>query len=123
MYLNQDLHKEFQYKDVTETKLQGASNFIFNGSVSYNSQTEKPLIATVTGNYSSDKIFSLGAPRSQAQRATLYNDQIIQKGFFTLDAIVSKEITDYLTLKLVGKNVLNPEIKQTRVSSKYRNRS
>ncbi|WP_233897947.1 TonB-dependent receptor [Tenacibaculum piscium] len=115
MYLNQDLHKEFQYKDVTESKLQGASNFIFNGSVSYNSQTEKPFIGTVTGNYSSDKIFSLGAPRSQDDRATLYNDQIIQKGFFTLDAILSKEITKYLTVKLVGKNLLNPEIKQTQL--------
>ncbi|MEX6626563.1 TonB-dependent receptor [Tenacibaculum salmonis] len=115
MYLNQDLREEFRYKDVKETKLQGASNFIFNGSVSYNSQTEKPLIATLTGNYSSDKVLALGAPRSQAQRATLYNDQIIQKGFFTLDAILSKKVTNYLSVKLIGKNLLNPEIKQTQL--------
>ena len=76
MWFNQDLFEEFQYKDVTESDLQGASDFIANGSFSYNSRTEKPLVATLTGNYSSDKVFALGAPESFADRATLFNNHV-----------------------------------------------
>ncbi len=115
MWFNQDLLENYQYKNVTETDLQGASDLILNGALSYNSQTEKPFIATLTGNYASDKIFALGSPEDFASSNTLYNDQIIEKAFVTLDLVISKEIIDNLTLKLVGKNLLNPEIKQTQL--------
>ncbi|MFT5213794.1 MAG: hypothetical protein ACI9WV_001518, partial [Patiriisocius sp.] len=66
-----------------------------------------------TGNYSSDKIFALGAPEDFANSAALYNDEIIEKGFVALDLVVSKALTENLLIKLVGRNLLNPEIKQT----------
>jgi outer membrane receptor protein involved in Fe transport len=113
MWLEQDLLKDFQYKDITTSSLQGASDFIANGTLSYNNKKENEFIATLTGNYSSDKIFALGSPEDFANSAALYNDEIIEKGFIALDLVVSKEITENLLIKLVGRNLLNPEIKQT----------
>ncbi|TGV01918.1 TonB-dependent receptor [Flavivirga rizhaonensis] len=115
MWFNQDLLEEFQYNNVTESDLQGASDLILNGAFSYNSQKEKEFIATVTGNYSSDKIFALGSPEDFANSATLYNDEIIEKGFFTLDLVVSKKITDKLLVKFIGRNLINPDIEQTQL--------
>ncbi|AQS94728.1 TonB-dependent receptor [Polaribacter sp. BM10] len=113
MWLKQDLLKDFQYKDVTESSLQGASDFIINSSLSYSDKKEKEFIATLTGNYSSDKIFALGSPEDFANSASLYNDEILEKGFVALDLVVSKKLTDNLVVKFVGRNLLNPEIKQT----------
>ncbi|AUC85953.1 TonB-dependent receptor [Polaribacter sp. ALD11] len=113
MWLKQDLLEDFQYKNITKSSLQGASDFIANGSLSFSNKKEKEFIATLTGNYSSDKIFVLGSPEDFANSAELYNDEIIEKGFVTLDLVVSKELTKNFTVKLVGKNLLNPEINQT----------
>lgn len=113
MWLKQDLLKDFQYKDITESSLQGASDFIINSSLSYSDKKEKEFIATLTGNYSSDKIFALGSPEDFANSASLYNDEILEKGFVALDLVVSKKLTDNLVIKFVGRNLLNPEIKQT----------
>ncbi len=115
MWFNQDLLQNFQYKNITESDLQGASDFIINSSLSYNNQKEKEFIATLTGNYSSDKIFALGAPEDFTNSATLYNDEIIEKGFVTLDLVLSKRITDKLLLKFIGRNLLNPNIDQTQL--------
>ncbi|MDD7887924.1 TonB-dependent receptor [Flavivirga sp. 57AJ16] len=115
MWFNQDLLEEFQYKNITESDLQGASDLILNGSLGYNNQKEKEFIATITGNYSSDKIFALGSPEDFANSNTLYNDEIIEKGFFTMDLVVSKKITDHLLLKFIGRNLLNPDIEQTQL--------
>jgi outer membrane receptor protein involved in Fe transport len=113
MWLTQDLLKDFQYKDVTTSSLQGASDFIANGSLSFSNNKEKEFITTLTCNYSSDKIFALGSPEDFANSADLYNDEIIEKGFVALDLVVSKKLTENLLIKLVGRNLLNPEIKQT----------
>lgn len=113
MWFNQDLLSEYQYKGINETDLQGASDFIFNGSLSYNNQKENSFIATLTGNYSSDKIFALGSPEDFANSEVLFNDAIIEKGFFTADLVLSKKINENLLLKLVGRNLLNPNIEQT----------
>lgn len=115
MWFNQDLSENFQYKNVTESDLQGASDFILNSSLSYNNQKEKEFIATLTGNYSSDKVFALGAPEDNVNSAQLYNDEIIEKGFITMDLVVSKKITDKLLLKFIGRNLLNPDIEQTQL--------
>ena len=115
MWFNQDLLENYQFKNQTETDLQGASDLIINSSLSYNSQTDKEFNATLTGNYSSDKIFALGSPEDFANSAVLYNDAIIEKGFVTLDLVLSKELTDDLQLKFVGRNILNPEIRQTQL--------
>jgi outer membrane receptor protein involved in Fe transport len=113
MWLNQDLFENFQYKDLTASSLQGASDFIANGSLSFSDKKEKEFVATLTGNYSSDKIFSLGGAEGFVNRATEYNDEIIEKGFVTLDLVVSKKLTERLFIKFVGRNLLNPEIRQT----------
>ncbi|MDD7915186.1 TonB-dependent receptor [Polaribacter ponticola] len=113
MWLNQDLFENFQYKDITESSLQGASDLIVNGSLSYGNKKEKEFVATLTGNYSSDKIYSLGGAEGYVNRATEYNDEIIEKGFVTLDLVMSKDLTDNLQVKLVGRNLLNPDVKQT----------
>lgn len=115
MWFNQDLLENYQFKDLTETELQGASDFIVNGSLSYNTQKEKEFIATLTGNYSSDKIFALGAPEDLTNSAIFYNDEIIEKGFVSLDLVLTKKLTDELVLKLIGRNLLNPDIKQTQL--------
>lgn len=113
MWVNQDLLLDYQYKGLTASKLQGASDLIINGSITYSNKKEKEFIATLTGNYSSDKIFALGSPEDFVNSDILFNDEIIEKGFVNLDLIISKKLTDKLSLKFIGKNLLNPEIKQT----------
>jgi hypothetical protein len=113
MWFDQDLFENFQYKKKKESELQGASDFIFNGAISFKSQSENQFIATLTGNYSSDKIFALGSPEDFNNSAVLYNDEIIEKGFFTLGLVVSKKLNKNLELRLSGQNLLNPDIEQT----------
>jgi len=115
MWLEQDLLKDFQYKNSTVSSLQGASDFIANGSLSYSNNKEKEFVATVTGNYSSDRIYALGSPEDFSNSASLYNDEIIEKGFVSLDLVVSKAINKNLIVKLIGRNLLNPEIKQNQL--------
>ena len=121
MWFNQDLYRNFQYSNVTETGLQGASDYILNGSISFDSQTENPFNATLTGNYASDKILALGSPEDLTNSATLFNDQIIEKGFVALDLVLSKEINKHFTVKFIGKNILNPSIKQTQKITEFDN--
>ena len=113
MWFNQDLLEDFQYKNKTESDLQGASDLILNGAISYKSTTENQFIATLTGNYSSDKILALGSPEDFTNSAVLFNDEIIEKGFFTLDLVASKELSKNWQIRLAGKNLLNPDIQQT----------
>ncbi|MCF8361572.1 MAG: TonB-dependent receptor [Prolixibacteraceae bacterium] len=113
MWFNQDLIEEFRYNNKTETELQGAAGFIANASLSYSNNNENKFEATITGNYSSDKILALGAPEDFVNSATLFNSEIIEKGFTTVDLVLSKKISDKVSVKFTGKNLLNPEIKQT----------
>jgi hypothetical protein len=113
MWFSQDLLPEFQYNNKTETDLQGAAGFIANGALSYSNNKEKEFVATISGNYSSDKILALGAPEDFENSATLFNNEIIEKGFITMDLIVSKQINNWLEIKFTGKNLLNPKIEQT----------
>ncbi|AUC16382.1 TonB-dependent receptor [Tenacibaculum sp. SZ-18] len=115
MWFEQDLLENFQYNSKTTSGLQGASNYIFNGSITYNNRAENEFIATLVGNYSSDKIFALGGPEDFANSAVLFNEEIIEKGFVTLDMVLSKQITKGFTVKLIGRNLLNPDIDQTQL--------
>ncbi|MGS2761679.1 TonB-dependent receptor [Sinomicrobium sp. M5D2P9] len=110
---NGDFVRTFRYKGLTETELQGASDWIFNGSLNFTTKSENPFDATITANYASDKIFALGAPEIQTQSETQYNDAIMEEGFVILDAVLSKKLNDHWGLRLMGKNLLNPEIKRT----------
>lgn len=113
MWLTQDLLTNFQYNNKTTSSLQGASDFIINSTLSYSNKKEREFVATVSGNYSSDKIFALGSPESFASSDTLFNEEIIEKGFITLDLVLSKELSKNLTARFIGRNLLNPSIKQT----------
>ena len=113
MWFEQDLYKEFQYNNKSTSGLQGASDLIINSSVSYNNQREHAFIATLSANYSSDKIFALGSPEDLEQSDIMFNEEIIEKGFVTLDVILSKAINKNLTIKALAQNILNPVIKQT----------
>ncbi len=125
MWHNQDLKevfnedgnfvRTFRYKGLTETDLQGASDWIFNGSLNYSTAGENSFSASLTANYASDKIFALGAPEIQSESETFYNDAIIEKGFVALDGVISKELGKHLRIRLIGRNLLNPDIKRTQL--------
>ena len=113
MWFKQDLLKDYQYKGKTSADLQGASSFILNAALNFSTTSEKELSATLAANYSSDKVFALGAPEDFSNSLKLYNDEIIEKGFTSLDLVVNKKLSEKLSIKLTGKNLLNPTIKQT----------
>ncbi|WP_273568930.1 TonB-dependent receptor [Maribacter halichondriae] len=107
--------RTFRYKGLTETGLQGASDWIVNTSLNFNTAGENSFDASLTANYASDKIFALGAPEIQSQSETFYNDAIVEKGFVVLDAVISKEFGEHWRVRLIGRNLLNPEIKRTQL--------
>jgi outer membrane receptor protein involved in Fe transport len=113
MWFKQDLLPEFIYNNKTELGLQGAAGFISNASLSFSNKKENEFTATLTGNYSSDKILALGAPEDFENSDRLFNNEIIEKGFATVDLVVSKKFNDKVSLKITGKNLLNPKIEQT----------
>ena len=112
MWVSQDLLEAYQYNNKTSSGLQGASELISNLTLSY-SHLPGDWLASLSGNYSSDRIFAMGSPKDATNRDYLYNDEIIEKGVVTLDAVVSKGLTDHLTVKLVARNLLNPEMQMT----------
>jgi outer membrane receptor protein involved in Fe transport len=113
MWFRQDLLEEFQYNNKTTIGLQGASDFIVNSSLGFSSNTLNEFTATLTANYASDRIFALGSPEDFTNSATLFNSEIIEKGFVSLDVVLTKKFSDRVSVKLYGKNLLNPDIEQT----------
>ena len=113
MWFNQDLLKEFQYNNKIQTDLQGAAGFIANAALNLSTNKENLFSATLTGNYSSDKIFALGVPEDFENSDRLFNNEIIEKGFAALDIVLSRKIKKSIEIKLSGKNLLNPKIEQT----------
>src|SRR5690606_12429294 len=112
---NGNFERTFRYKGLTETDLQGASDWIVNGSLNFNTNNENPYEATISANYASDRIYALGSPEFQTSGDVNYNDAIIENGFVSLDLILSKELTKNFKLGLSGINILNPEIKRTQL--------
>jgi len=107
--------RTFRYKGLTETGLQGASEWIGNVSLNYNTNTKKPFEATLAANYASDKIYALGSAEVQTSSDINYNDAIVENGFVTLDLILSKQLSEHFKIGLTGKNLVNPEIKRTQL--------
>lgn len=107
--------RTFRYKGLTETGLEGASDWIVNGALNFNTKTEYPFEATLSANYASEKIYALGSPEFQTSGDVNYNDAIVEKGFVSLNLILSKEITKHFKIGISGKNILNPEIKRTQL--------
>lgn len=105
----------YRYNGYDSVGLQGASDWIGNASLNYSNNKENPFEATITANYSSDKIYALGAPKNQSKPAVAFDNAIVEKGFVALDLIIQKQINERLKLKLSGKNLLNPEISRTQL--------
>lgn len=112
VYRGDTFIRTFQYNNKTEVGLQGASDWIFNGSLNFSTQGKNPFVGSVIANYASDKIFALGAPEVQTETDVFYNDEIIEKGFITLDMIMSQDLGEHWSLQLRGQNLLNPEIER-----------
>lgn len=110
---NGNFIRTFRYKGITETGLEGASDWIINSSLNFSDNAENEFNASITANYASDKIYALGAPEIQTQSETFYNDAIIETGFVRLDANLSKDLGKHWRLTFTGQNLLNPEIKRT----------
>ncbi len=106
--------RTFRYNGNDKIGLQGASDWIFNASANFSTESENPFRATLVGAYSSDKIYALGSPDTQnlEQIDVLYNDEIIEKGFVTLDLIMTKNFGDNWEIQFKGQNLLNPEIER-----------
>lgn len=113
MSTNQDLLREYQYKGKTSSKLQGASDLIFNSAFTFSTLSEKTFMSTLSLNYASDKLAYLGSAEDFDNSLENYNDEIVEIGFWTVDMVLSKQLTEKLSLKLVGQNLLDAEIKQT----------
>ncbi len=107
-----NLVRTFQYNNKKDIGLQGASDWIFNASLNFSNETENPFRASIVGYYASDKIYAIGSPSFQTQTDIFYNDEIVEKGFITLDAIFSKELNDNWGLEFKGQNLLNPKIER-----------
>lgn len=107
--------RTFRYKGLTETGLQGASDWIVNTSVNFDTNTENPFEASIVGNYASDRIFALGAPEIQTSSDINYNDAIVENGFVTLDLVLNKNFGEHWRIGLNARNLLNPEIKRTQL--------
>lgn len=112
MWVEQDLLEAYQYNRKRTSGLQGSSEKIMNLSVSYEKKPERWMVS-LSGNYSSDRIFAMGSPKDATNRDYLYNDEIIEKGFITLDAVLRKAFSDHLSVKMVARNLLNPEMQMT----------
>lgn len=113
MWIEQDLLDEFEYSDTKKTQLQGAAPMITNVNIRFQTQNKNPFEVNISGNYTQDKIFVLGAPEDYKNRNLLYNAPILEKGFIRLDLITTKHFSKKINMRLVVKNLLNPEIKQT----------
>lgn len=109
---NGDFIRTFQYNNKNEIGLQGASNWILNASLNFSNDADNPFRGSLVANYASDKIYAIGSPSFQTQTDIFYNDEIIEKGFVTLDAVISKELNKNWELEFKGQNLLNPEIKR-----------
>ncbi len=84
-------------------QLQGASPFILNADISYNTTFGKSIKSTfnVVANYYSDRIYALGSGQ-------LGNK--IEKGFTALDFIWKNHIGDTIELNFTAKNLINPDV-------------
>lgn len=107
--------RTFRYRGLTETGLEGASDWILNGALVFSTNTDNPFEAVVSGNYASDRIYALGSPEFQTSGDINYNEAIVEEGFVSLDIILSKKITEHFKIGISGKNILNPEIKRTQL--------
>ncbi|WP_199489107.1 TonB-dependent receptor [Mesonia sp. K7] len=123
MWHNQDLKdvynedgvltKTYKYNFKDETGLQGASEYIVNATLNFSTNNENEFNANLSANYASDNLFAVGSPTQVTIKDEFYADEIIEKGFVTLNAVLSKQINENLSINFRANNILNPEIERT----------
>ncbi len=109
--------RTFQYRGITKIGLEGASDWTTNLAFTFNSGSDFPYEFTLAGNYASDRIFALGAPRNQNQPDTFFNGEIIEQGVVVLDLIFRKDINKHLSFSASAKNLLNPVVRRYQLVS------
>lgn len=90
----------------TGSQLEGAAPWIANIDVSHVIKDEsKSLTNTLVLNCSSDKVYTIGTQGYQ---------NIMEKGFLTLDFVSQAKLNKYISLNLKARNLLNPSYKLVR---------
>lgn len=89
----------------TEAPLQGASDIIVNGDISFYRQFkgDKDFRGTLAANYFSERLYALGSTG---------RGHLMDQGFVTLDFISSAQINEHLSIGISAKNLLNPLIER-----------
>ncbi|MBS9464019.1 TonB-dependent receptor [Flagellimonas sp. 389] len=117
--------RTFRYRGLDEIGLEGASDWTTNLALTLNTGNKFPYEFTLAGNYASDRIFALGAPRAQSPldtngvllEDTNFNGEIIENGVVVLDFIFTKDINEHLSIGASAKNLLNPVVRRTQLVS------
>lgn len=89
----------------TEAPLQGASDIILNGDISYFKELkkDKTFSSTLAANYFSSRLFALGSTG---------RGNIVDQGFVSLDLISKMQLGKHFGIGLSLKNLLNPLIER-----------
>lgn len=89
----------------TEAPLQGASDIILNGDISFYRQfrKEREFRGTLAANYFSERLYALGSTG---------RGHLMDKGYVTLDFISSMQLNKHLSIGFNAKNLLNPLIER-----------
>jgi hypothetical protein len=113
MYNNQDfdgakVENETNYSvffSKTKGKLTGASDLLLNADITYFKEfsEESNLMATLTYNYFSDRIYALG---------TSEKGDLVDKAIGTLDFILKSKLTKSIGLGFSLKNITNPIVER-----------
>lgn len=113
MYNNQDFSSEKVAEETNlnvdftndEGKLAGASDLLLNADISYLNEfsEDRNLMATVTYNYFSDRLYAIG---------TNTKGNIVDKAVGTLDFIVKSDINKNFNINFSIRNILDPTVER-----------
>lgn len=91
-----------------ESALEGASPWLVNSDITFKSESEngRNILATLLFNYSTNRIYSFGAPQG--------NEDIVERFIPRLDFISSIDLTDHFNIGLKVNNLLNAKYQLTK---------
>lgn len=89
----------------TEAPLQGASDVIVNGDISYFKEfgEDKEFTSTLAANYFSSRLFALGSTG---------RGHLVDQGYVTLDLISKVQLGKHFGLGVILRNLLNPLVER-----------
>lgn len=117
LHSNQELNSEKIYEETLlqngsrlnanfthdEAPLQGASDLLVNGDLTFAKEWEKGgnIMATVAYNYFSDRVYAIG---------TEGRGNVLEKGFGTLDFILRTKLNKNIGINFNAQNLLDPDV-------------